>query len=351
MTVREGIGVGIVGSGFMGRTWAAVADGLPGARVAAVAGGRRAPGLAAEFGARLHAGVPELLADPDVAVVVLASPPAAHREQAVAAARAGRHLLVEKPMAQTPDECAAMVAACSAAGVRLAVVSQQRYRTIPATAKRLIDEGAIGRVTMVRAIGPEVGFWDTAVTRDEWKLDPRQQTAFASWGAHACDLLRWFTGAEAEVVFALFGAYAPDPPPLRSAMVTYGLTGGAMAQLWMSYDVPRPGLGSGLQFHVTGTEGMLELDAYGSLRLGRGDGWTEVARQPGFDASDPRDPVRLGAYSAQLADLLDAVAAGRDPHVTGRDGLLTTAMLHGAERSAQLGASVRLRNDSVSASW
>jgi predicted dehydrogenase len=345
------LGVGVLGSGFMGRTWAAVAEGLPGARLAAVAGGRRAPDLAAEFGVRLHPDLPALLADPDVAVVVVASPPAGHRDQVLAAARAGRHVLVEKPMARTPRECADMVAACAAAGVRLGVVSQQRYRLIPATAKRLIDEGTLGRVTMLRATGPEVGFWDTARTGDAWKLDPRQQTAYASWGAHACDLLRWFTGAEAEVVFALFGAYAPDPPPQRSAMVTYGFTGGAMAQVWMSYDIPPPGLGSGLQLLITGTGGMLELDAYGTLRLGRGDAWTEVARQPGFDASDPRDPVRLGAYAAQLGDLLAAVTEGRDPAVSGRDGLATTRMLFGAERSAHLGASVRLRNASVSASW
>ncbi|MET7401090.1 Gfo/Idh/MocA family oxidoreductase [Dactylosporangium sp. NPDC005572] len=343
------IGVGVVGSGFMGRTWSAVAATcLPGARLAGIAGGTRAPEVAAEFGCRLFSSVPQLLADPEVHIVVVASPPAAHRDQVLAAARAGKHVLVEKPMAQDPGECAEMVAACDEAGVRLAVVSQQRFRHVPATARRLVEEGAIGRVTMVRALGPEVGFWDTAKTRDAWKLDPAQQTAYASWGAHACDLLRWLSGAEAEVVFALFGEFSSQPPPMRSAMVTYGLTGGAMAQVWMSYDIPPPGLGGGLQFLVVGTTGMLEFDAYGALRLARDGAWSTVTRQPDFDATNPRDPVRLGAYAAQLGDLLEAVTQGRPPAVTGSDGLLTTRMLSGAERSAQRGASVLLRNVSVS---
>ena len=199
MTVR----FGIVGSGFMGRTWAEVATShAAGTAVAAVTGGRRAAALAADYGVPLEPSLDALLERDDVDAVILASPPATHREQTLRAAASGRHLLVEKPMAQSVAECAEMVAAARAADIRLSVVSQHRFRDSPAAAKRLIDEGRIGAVRMVQLTGAEVGWWDMSARGDAWKLDPGQQTAYASWGAHACDLLRWFCGADGALAFA-----------------------------------------------------------------------------------------------------------------------------------------------------
>ena len=80
-------------------------------------------------------------------------------------------------MAQSASECAEMVEACRAAGVRLAVVSQHRFRDAPVAAKKLIDDGAIGDVRIMQVTGAEVGWWDLKARGDEWKLDPRQQTA------------------------------------------------------------------------------------------------------------------------------------------------------------------------------
>jgi len=118
MTVR----VGIVGSGFMGRTWAEVAaNHAKGTSLIAVTGGTRATALAADFGIPLEPDLDGLLARDDVDAVVLASPPAGHLAQTLAAAAAGKHLLVEKPMAVTLAECDAMNAAARAAGVVLVV--------------------------------------------------------------------------------------------------------------------------------------------------------------------------------------------------------------------------------------
>lgn len=335
------VGVGVLGSGFMGRTWAQVADRyLPGVRLIGVAGGRRAAGLAADHGCVHYEDLDRLLADPAIGVVVLATPPAGHAEQAEAAAAAGKHLLIEKPMANSVADCRRIARACAAANVTCAVVSQHRFRAAPRAARAVVDAGDIGKVTMVRAIGPEVGFWDTTKTMDQWKLDPLQQTAFASWGAHACDLVRWFVGDEPDLAFAVFGAYTDAPPPGRSAMATYRFRDGAMAQLWMSYDIPPPGLGSGLQLQIVGTLGMVELDSYAAVRVGDAGGWRTAFEQPPFDAGDPVDPVRLGAYRDQLADLVEAAAAGRRPLVDAAEGTATTAMLQAAEQSARDGTAV-----------
>jgi predicted dehydrogenase len=335
---------GIVGSGFMGRTWAEVAaNHAAGTALVAATGGRRAPALAADYGVPLEASLERLLGRDDIDAVVLASPPATHLEQTLAAAAAKRHVLVEKPMAQSAAECESMVAACSLAGVRLSVVSQHRFRDAPAAAKRLIDDGAIGDVRMVQVTGAEVGWWDMAARGDEWKLDPRQQTAYASWAAHACDLLRWFTGADGALAFARITNFSGQPPGVgQSAVVIYEMTSGALAQITMSYEFPRPGLDPSWPWRIVGADGILELDPYGTLRLGRGDGWQIVAEQAAFDPMDPADPVRLRAYARQLEDLVAAIQGDHDPLVSGEEGRRTTQMLDAAGRSASSGQAGRI---------
>jgi predicted dehydrogenase len=330
---------GIVGSGFMGRTWAEVAARhASGTSLSAITGGSRGPALAADYGVPLEASLETLLARDDVDAVVFASPPAGHLQQTLLAAAAGRHLLVEKPMAQSVAECDEMVAACRAGRVRLSVVSQHRYRDAPAAAKRLIADGAIGDVRMIQLTGAEVGWWDMAARGDAWKLDPRQQTAYASWGAHACDLLRWFTGADGRLAFARITNFSGEPPGVgQSAVVIYEMTSGALAQVTMSYEFPPPGLAPSWPWRIVGSTGIIELDPYGIVRLGRGEGWETVAEQGPFDPMDASDPVRLRAYAAQLEALVAAIADDRDPLVSGAEGRNTVAMLEAAERSAASG--------------
>lgn len=340
MTVR----FGIVGSGFMGRTWSEVAaNHAAGASLVAVTGGRRAATLAADYDVPLEPTLESLLGRADVDAVVLASPPAVHRDQTVRAAAAGKHLLVEKPMAQNTAECAAMVDACRAAGVRLAVVSQHRFRDSPVAARRLIADGAIGEVRMIQMTGAEVGWWDMEARGDTWKLDPAQQTAYASWAAHGCDLIRWLSGADGALAFARITNFSGVPPGVgQSAVVIYELSSGALAQVTMSYEFPTPGIDPAWPWLIVGSAGMIQLDPYGAVRLGRGDGWETVSAQGPFDPLDATDPVRLRAYARQLEDLVAAIEGGHDPLVSGEEGRRTTAMLEAAERSAATGQAVRL---------
>jgi glucose-fructose oxidoreductase len=336
--------VGVVGSGFMGRTWSEVAaNHAADTSLVAVAGGRRARGLAADYGVPVESSPEALIGRADVDLVVLASPPAVHRDQTITAAAAGKHVLVEKPMAQDEDECAAMVHACRAAGVRLSVVSQHRFRDTPAAAHRLIADGAIGEIRMIRLNGAEVGWWDLKARGDEWKLDPAQQTAWASWSAHGCDLVRWLSGSEAVRAYARITNFSGTPPGVgQSAMAQYELASGAIVQVWMTYEMPKPGFASTWEFVIVGSRGIIRLDPYGQLQLGRGEDWEIVAEMPAFDPLDANDPIRLRAYARQLEDLVAAARDGHDPLVSGEEGRRTTAMLTAAEESARTGTAVTL---------
>lgn len=338
--MSEALGFGVIGTGFMGRTWAGVIDRhVEDARLVAVAGGSRAAQLAADHAVRAH-GIAELLDRSDVQAVVVATPVPSHRPLVEAAAAAAKHIIVEKPMTGSVADAEAMVAAAVAGGVRLAIVSQHRFREAPKEAKRLIDAGRIGRIRMIRVTGPTAG-WD--VPRDAWQADRAQVSPYADWGAHACDLVRWLSGSEAVTVFAQFATYTDIPPVEQSAMAQYRLENGVLVQVWMTYEIPPPGLGSAMQILLTGSDGMIDLDSYGAVRLASPKaGWAVAFRQPPFDPLNPDDPVRLGAYADELRDFISAIHEGREPFVSGREGVLTTAMLEAAERSAASGQAVRL---------
>jgi predicted dehydrogenase len=332
------VGVGILGSGFMGRTWAAAIGYAPGTRLVAVAGGRRAPGLAADVGVR--ALEPDaLLADSEVDLVLVLTPPRSHVEYAITAANHGKHVLIEKPMANTAADCDRIVEAARRNDVRLGVVSQHRFRKSPLAAKRLIEDGAIGDVRMIRVIGPTAGY---DAPDDKWKFDPNEQTVYADWAAHACDITRWFAGSRPTIAYAAARSFTPDPPPDQSIFALYQFDNGILADIWLTYEIPSPGLGSALQFLITGSRGMIEFDSYGAVRLGRDGGWETVYEQPTFDPTDPQNPVRLRAYADVLGDVVTAIAEGREPQMNGTEGRTTIEMVEAGERSIRNGRAVHL---------
>jgi len=226
--------------------------------------------------------------------------------------------------------------------VRLGIVSQPRFRRSPLAAKKLIDDGVIGDVRMIRVIGPTAGY---DAPDDKWKFDPDEQTVYADWAAHACDITRWFAGSAPAVGFATARSFTPDPPPDQSIFALYQFENGVMADIWLTYEIPQPGLGSALQFLITGSKGMIEFDSYGAVRLGRGDGWETVYEQPPFNPMDSLNAVRIQAYSDLLADVIDAIQGHREPKMSGAEGRTTIEMVEAGERSIRSGRAVHLPLD------
>src|SRR5262245_23460470 len=323
---------------MMGSTYAeALRTQAPSARLVAVAGGRRAPALAAEYGVPVDASPDDLLARSDVDAVVIATPHTTHLPLAKAAAAAGKHIYLEKPMALSVAECDEILGAADAAGVTVTVASQARYNEISIRAKQLIDDGTVGRITMFRVTSPTVG-WD--VPADGWFVDPKEGGAYLDWGPHGCDTLRWFTGSEATVAFGLFQNFGDIPAVDPSAMVTYGLSSGAMAQLWMSYEIPAPGLGSYMQWLCVGSRGMLDFTR-DVLKVGRGDAWSVDLELPAWDWTvDPKAPRRIGLTARQVEEFARSLLDGTPPVISGQDGRAAIEMVEAAITSARTGASV-----------
>jgi len=201
------LSVGIVAAGTIARSHMNAIDGLDNVRVAAVmdVDGERAETEAKAHGARAYTDLASLLKDPEVEAVHVCSPHNMHGEQVVAAAEAGKHVLVEKPMALTLDECDRMIAACEAAGKVLMVGQVMRHFPVNLKVKALIAEGAVGKVGhMMRR---RYSYFNTArpgSTYGAWYMDVNVGgiCALYCFGPHEYDILPWYMDSPVVEIYA-----------------------------------------------------------------------------------------------------------------------------------------------------
>src|SRR6185312_12621255 len=145
------VGFGMIGAGQMAHIHAvAIAEQPAGsARLVAVTSGTRAPALAAEFGAEAEPSIEALLDRKDIDAVVIATPHTAHLPNVLAAAAAGKHIVLEKPMGLDVDECRQMIDACDAAGVYLSLAKISRWLEAIRVGHDLVADGTAGEPLVI----------------------------------------------------------------------------------------------------------------------------------------------------------------------------------------------------------
>lgn len=338
--------VGIVGSGFMGRTYAEVlARHVRGARLVAVALGRRAGQLAADYGVVAEPTIEELVARPDIDALILATPEQIRLPQVITAARAGKHVLSEKPLAPDVAQADQMIAACRTAGVTLMVCQTARYRGTLARAKQLVDQGRIGKVLQIRsyAMGTRQDFADF-VKLKPWIVDPAGGSFFYDQAVHNFDFMRWLIGSEVEQVFAYVTTQTGMAWPGMTIMAQLRYTGGALAQLNLCFELPDAEFPEHTtRFQIVGEQGLLDLDMYTSLRLGQQRTWQTIWQQPAIDyVNEPNSPIRLAAHAAMVQEFIDSLREGRAPAICGEDGRAAVETCEACMISARTGQAVRL---------
>ena len=371
------IGVGMVGYAFMGRAhsqaWNTVGRvfDLPlRPRLAAICGRDKAAAEAAA--GRLGWAAAEtdwraLIARDDVQLVDIAAPGDLHAPVAIAALAAGKHVLCEKPLANTLAEAEAMQAAAGAAYPRGArAMVGFNYRRVPALAlaRRLVEQGRIGRLRHFRAVYLQDWLADPDAPMT-WRMQAERagSGALGDLGAHIVDLARYLTGDEITGVSAISATFVRERPladgpgsgtvTVDDAVVFTGrLASGALA----SFEVTRFATGrkNGLRVELNGSAGSLafdlerlnELEVF-SVAPGDGDtaGFRRVlvteATHPYLDAWWPPGHT-LGwehTFTHQAKDLLTAIAAGDQPSPSFADGLAVQRVLDAVARSAASGNS------------
>jgi predicted dehydrogenase len=336
------IRIGIIGSGFMGRTHAeAFAAYTRGARLVGVYGGSRCEELARDYAIHAEHSLTSLLERSDVDAVVVTTPQTVHAEQVIAAARHRKHILLEKPMGVTVEECRAMNTACKEAGVNLMVGFTQRYRRGNIEAKTIIDSGHIGRIRMVRETMIGV---DGRNVFPAWQRKRENRGTLLGYGVHSIDRIRWFTGHEVQSVMA----QAVSPQGIEaeySSMLFLQLTHGQSASLLCDMECPPPGFpNSGFHSWVIGEKGIIDLDAYGELSVAMNGTWEHVFRQAPIDWQKDGKfaPVRMQSYRDQNQEFIDSILEHRQPAVTGLDGEKAVEVVLAAYASSETQRSVAI---------
>jgi predicted dehydrogenase len=318
------IGIGIIGSGYMALTYSeAISRHCKGARLVAVAGGSRASSLALEYGVAGEPSIDALLSRNDIDAVILTTPDQFHCEQTLQAAAAKKHVLVEKPMAPNVAQCDQMIAACADSGINLAVVKTERYRALTKRAKRMIEEGAVGEIWMVRTVSCyPITFGDMIYSSRPWYADPNGGGLFMSIASHNTDFLSWLVGSPATQVYARANTYSHIKAPAQSVMAQITYANGVMGQMWTSSELPKPSMPSSeVRFQIIGSKGMLDFENYEYLDYGRDEQWERVFVPQRFDyLNDPKSPIRLEPHIGVVQDFVDSIREKRRPCVPGEAG-------------------------------
>ncbi|RSN17631.1 dehydrogenase [Streptomyces sp. WAC 05977] len=369
-TAKETIGIGMVGHAFMGavhsHAWRSVHRFFAPPLIPrlAVLGGRdevRAKAAAERFGWEdVETDWRALIARDDVDLVDICTPGDSHAEIAIAALEAGKHVLCEKPLANTLAEAEAMAEAAAKAranGVRSMVAFN--YRRVPALAhaRKLVASGALGEIRHVRSVYLQDWLSDAQAPMT-WRLhkDKAGSGALGDLGAHIVDAAQFVTGETITGVSALTSTFVKERPDGDggtgqvtvddTALFLGRFTGGAVA----SFEATRFALGrkNAMRLEINGSKASLAFDFESMNELSFFDGG-QPATEAGFRrilVTEPEHPYvgvwwppghLLGyehTFTNEVADLLTAIGDGTDPEPSFEDGLRVQQVLAAVERSA-----------------
>ena len=296
----------------------------------------RREGLAGKYRARPCKDIEELLTCDGIDAVFIATPHAQHAEPALVSARAGKHLMIEKPMACSVADCDAILESCKSGGLKCSVMYTHRARACNARAKEIIDSGKLGHVIHLRSYqivprGMEVV--------PKWQHRPENLGLLFGHGIHNIDAARWFTGQEIKAVFAKCRNVDPAYAVEGTSDVLLTLMDGTVCYILCSFEFPKPGFPrSEIAARIVCEKGLIDVDAYGQARMSyEGGPWETVATQEPIDWAGKGflDAVRLKAYLTNVQAFIDAIQGNLPLMISGWDGRQAVAAALAAYESSR----------------
>jgi len=314
--------------------------------------------FARQYGTKSYSSVGELVRKEEIDLAIVCTPHLFHAIPAIEAARAGAHVLVEKPLAIGLEACDTMIGACKAAGVELGVISQRRWYRPVQRIKKAIEEGKIGKPLLgtVTMLGwRDRNYYESDAWRGTWNLEGGG--VLVNQAPHQLDLLLWYMG-EAEEVYGLWSNLNhPYIEVEDTALVIVRFRSGAIGNIVVS-NSQKPGLYG--KVHVHGENGAsvgVQTDG-GAMFIAGMSGiqeppFNDVWSVPGEEKLPEQwqkeeeaffgtiDPV-VHFMKLQIADFLEALDTGRSPAVTGEDGRRVVELFQAVYRSARENRPVKL---------
>jgi predicted dehydrogenase len=334
-------GFALIGAGLFGERHAQAYSRHPDVDFVAVCdlNGERAREIAAKYSARsFTSDYRELLANPEIAAVSVATPDHLHRDIAVACAEAGKHLLVEKPLATTVDDAEAVVAAAERNGVRLMVDFHNRVNPPMVAAREAIRRGEIGTPAYVYA-----RLSNTTMIATEMLRWAGQSSALWFLASHMIDVVRWMLDDEVVKVYAVGREgilRGMGVPTADFHVATLEFRRGAVAVFEHAWILPRThATVKDLKLEILGSAGAINVDGSHNRTLEVYS--DEKAAFPDLLAP-PTGAHLTGFVLDSIAYFVDAVMRDAAVLATGADGLATTRIICAILDSAAAGHPVKL---------
>lgn len=329
--------IGISGAGTIGTIHADALKDIDTATLVAVAEPRGEAGaqFAAQYGCSHYSSYPEMLANADIDVVIIATPSGLHPDQAVLAAEHGKHVITEKPMAITEDGLDRMIQATDEAGVQMAVIFQNRLSTDVFRVKRGIEQGAFGKPILANC----ALYWHRAQDyydanggwRGTWALDGGG--ALMNQAIHQVDQLQWMMGGVQEIkAFAstLNHTIETEDTAAASFVYTNGALGTITATTCADRDYP-------FRIEIIGTEGRATLEqnvitTWESEMKPEDVSLTEQDHTL-VDGWEPQEQWGL-SHQRQLRAIFDQIDKGEQPYVSGPEARAAVDIILSLYRNA-----------------
>jgi UDP-N-acetyl-2-amino-2-deoxyglucuronate dehydrogenase len=334
--------IGLVGCGRISKNHFDAIRKVDGLRLTAVADSieERARAAGDEQGVSWFSNYAKMLESADVDVVAICTPSGLHAQQGIAAARKGKHVITEKPMAITLEQADALVDATDAAGVRLFVVKQNRLNPAVQLLKRAVDKGRFGRIylanTTVRWNRPQ-DYYDSAPWRGTWEFDGG---AFMNQASHYVDLIQWLVGP-VESVVAKTATQARRIEAEDSGVAVLKFRSGAIGVIEVNVlTFPRNWEGS---IAIIGEKGSAKI---GGTAVNKVEHWAFADYDDDdklIETAATAPPTVYGfGHEGYYRNVLAVLRGGAQPETDGRAGRKSLELILGIYESAKTGRDVPL---------
>lgn len=334
-------GFGIIGTGSIADFHAAAIKEVKRGKLVAVANRteERAKAFAEKEGCGYATDYKDLLANPEIDIVCVTTSSGSHAPIGLDVLNAGKHLIVEKPIAMNTADSLALIEAAKANGVTMSVISQRRFEAQHVAVRNVLDSGALGKLLLVEVSLPffrAQSYYDSA----EWRGTIAQDGgALMNQGIHSIDLLLWF-GGQVETVYGktATATHQMEAEDLGLALLTF--KNGAFGTIMASTSI-QPGFNAELNLY--GEHGTIKLEG-SSITHWTVPGVEEPDLGPKANyggVSDPR-AISHDNHRVQMENVIAAIETGEELYLKGIDGLRAVQLVEAIYTSAASGAPVKL---------
>ncbi len=304
--------------------------------------------LAAETGCKAYHNLDDLLANEKIDIVTIGTPSGAHMEPAVAAAKAGKHVIVEKPLEITLKRCDAIIAACQKNRVKLSAIFPSRFHDACRDLKRAVDLGRFGQLSLGDAYVKwfrTQAYYDSGAWRGTWELDGGG--ALMNQAIHSVDLLAWLMGPIVEVQAQTATLAHARIEVEDTAVATLRFANGALGVIEAS-TAAFPGYLKRIE--INGSEGSAVLEEEDLVRwdfakaLKRDEAIREQMLKRRSTGGGAADPSAIGhhGHTRPFADIIKASRTAGRPNVDGAEGRRSVEIILAIYKSAESGRPVSL---------